>query len=213
MIQKKTIKMTVLGVLFALVLGACGSSGKAVKNYTANTSLAGLTLDNSQAPTLLYVRSDAPGLDTYNTFIIDPIILDPRDESIKKLKKDDLTRIQTYFTESLTKELENSGYKITDNPSNETMRMSFILSGIKAPNASANVTSVLLPIALKVGGVTIEGVFKESKSDRIDAVVISRSQGSRVANSSPWSTWSDVESAMDKWAKGIAKAVDMAHGK
>lgn len=144
-------------------------------------------------------------------FIIDPVKLDSRDASVKRLKTEDLSRIQNYFAESLTKELENKGYTITNTPSEKTMRMSFVLSSIKVPNAVANVTSVLIPVALSVGGVTVEGTFRESVSIRIDAVVVSRSQGSRVANDSPWSTWADVESALDGWAKGIAESVDKAH--
>ncbi|WP_411029323.1 DUF3313 domain-containing protein [Spongiimicrobium sp. 3-5] len=193
-------------------MSSCGSSGKAVKNYTATSDLSGLVEDKSQAPTLLYIRPDAPSLSAYNAFIIDPVILDPRDASIKKLKTEDLTRIQNYFTESLTKKLEGSGYTITSTPAENTLRMSFVLSGIKVPNAAANVTSVLIPVALSVGGVTVEGTFRESISNRIDAVVVSRSKGSRVANDSPWSTWADVESALDQWAKGIAESVDKAHG-
>ncbi|MGB5820771.1 MAG: DUF3313 domain-containing protein [Saonia sp.] len=213
MFIKKTTSTFVFGIAVAFAITSCGSAGKTVKNYTAMADLSGLVEDKSQAPTLLYIRSGAPTLSAYDSFIIDPVILDSRDPSIKKLKADDLTRIQTHFTESLTKELENKGYTITDTPAEKTMRMSFILSGIKVPNATANVTSVLIPVALSVGGVTVEGTFRESVSNRIDAVVVSRSQGSRVANASPWSTWADVESALDKWAEGIAQAVDKAHGK
>ncbi|WP_430965351.1 DUF3313 domain-containing protein [Spongiimicrobium sp. 2-473A-2-J] len=211
MFKKRTINTFVLGIAVALAVGSCGSSGKAVKNYTATSDLSGLVEDTSQAPTLLYIRPNAPSLGAYDAFILDPVVLDPRDPSIKKLKTEDLKRIQTYFTESLTKELEGSGYTITSTPAEKTLRISFVLSGIKVPNATANVTSVLIPVALSVGGVTVEGTFRESISNRIDAVVISRSQGSRVANDSPWSTWADVESALDQWAKGIAASVDKAH--
>nr|WP_298929689.1 DUF3313 domain-containing protein [uncultured Allomuricauda sp.] len=213
MLRKNTINTFVLGVAAALLVGSCGSSAKTVKNYTPVNNLSGLEQDMSQSPTLVYIRPDAPTLAAYDTFILDPVKLDSRDASIKRLKTEDLNRIQNHFTESLTTELENKGYTITNTPSEKTLRMSFILSGIKVPNAAANVTSVLIPVALSVGGVTVEGTFRESNSNRIDAVVVSRAQGSRVANDSPWSTWSDVESALEGWAKGIAKAVDEAHGK
>ena len=140
--KKNTISRFVLGLLVAISIGSCGSANKAIKNYVAATDLSGLVEDKSQAPTILYVRADAPTLGSYDTFIIDPIILDPRDASIKKLKTEDLTRIQNYFTKSLTGELENKGYTISDKASDKAMRMTFILSGIKVPNASANVTSV-----------------------------------------------------------------------
>jgi hypothetical protein len=66
---------------------------------------------------------------------------------------------------------------------------------------------------LSVGEVTIEGVFLDALANRIDAVAVDRSAGSRVLNKSPWSTWADVEATFDIWAKGIREAVDEAHGK
>lgn len=109
MFKKKTINTFVLGIVVALAIGSCGSSSKAIKNYKATTDLSGLVEDRSQAPTLLYVRPDAHSLGAFDVFIIDPVILYPRDSSIKKLKTEDLSHIQTYFTESLTKELEGRG--------------------------------------------------------------------------------------------------------
>ncbi len=113
----------------------------------------------------------------------------------------------------MTKELEQGGYTVTTKAGEKTMRISFVVSGVSIPNASANVVGVLLPIAIKVGGVTVEAAFRESVSNRIDAVAVARSEGSKVFNSSPWSTWADIESALDQWAKGIRQAVDKAHGK
>ncbi len=208
-----TLKTTFLIVAAAIVLNSCGSSSKVVKNYTPYNDISGLTLNTKDAPSLLYLRPGAPGLEAYESFMIKDIILDPRDSKLLDIDSEDLTRIKTYFGEGLEKHLQEKGYEIASEPSDQTLEMSFVLSGIKAPNASANVTSVLLPIALKVGGITVEGSFKKSTSDRTDAIVISTSKGSRFANSSPWSTWADVESALDQWANGIANAVDKAHGK
>ncbi|WP_299488030.1 DUF3313 family protein [uncultured Allomuricauda sp.] len=207
------LKTPFLMITAAIVLNSCGSSSKVVKNYTPYNDISGLTLDTKDAPTLVYIRPGAPGLDAYDTFMVGDIILDERDSRLIDIDTEDLVRIRTYFGESLEKHLMEKGYEIGSGPSNQTLEMSFVLSGIKAPNASANVTSVILPIALKVGGITVEGSFKKSSSDRTDAVVISTSKGSRFANASPWSTWADVESALDQWAQGIANAVDKAHGK
>ena len=67
--------------------------------------------------------------------------------------------------------------------------------------------------AVSVGKVTVEGVFREAMSNRIDAVAVSRSEGSHVFKNKPWSTWADVRASFDNWAEGIRKAVDKAHGK
>ncbi len=50
-------------------------------------------------------------------------------------------------------------------------------------------------------------------TNRIDAVVVDRSAGSRTLNAKPWSTWADVEGTFDKWAKGVREAIDKAHGR
>lgn len=213
MFKKKTIGTFILGMIMTLTFVSCGSSSKTVKDYKATTNLSGLVEDNSQDPTILYIRPNAPSLAEYNSFIIGSITLDPRDKTAKKLKPKDLTRILTNFRENLTKELKKSGYTVTDSPGEKTMEISFVLSGLKATKAAANTLSVLLPVALSVGGVTVEGTFRESVSNRIDAVAIARSEGSRVLNTSPWSKWADVESSLNKWAKGIAESIDKAHGK
>ena len=74
-------------------------------------------------------------------------------------------------------------------------------------------TTVLAPLALSVGEVTIEGVFIDAPTNRIEAVAVDRSAGSRLLNKSPWSTWADVDATFDIWAKGIRESIDEAHGK
>jgi hypothetical protein len=55
-------------------------------------------------------------------------------------------------------------------------------------------------------------VFREALTNRIDVVAIDRSQGSRVLNARPWSTWADVKGTFNVWAKGIRESIDEAHG-
>lgn len=153
------------------------------------------------------------GLEAYNAFTIDPIKIVTGEKGAKKITSEDAERIKTYFINRLTEELKAGGYSITDKSGDQTMRISFLLSGLKAPSAAPNITQAVLPITFSVGGVTTEAAFKNSAVDRIDAVVISRSEGARFANASPWSTCKDVEAALDKWADGIRKSLDEAHGK
>ena len=70
-----------------------------------------------------------------------------------------------------------------------------------------------LQLGMSVGEVTVEGIFREAVTDRIDAVAVNRARGARVLNPRPWTTWGDVESALNIWAKGIREAVDKAHGR
>ena len=93
------------------------------------------------------------------------------------------------------------------------MRISLKITGLKAPSALPNVTLVLFPVAISVGDVTVEAAFREALSNRIDAVVVDRSAGSRFLNSAPWSSWADVEKTFDIWANGVREAIDKAHGR
>lgn len=200
-------------LVMLLALSACGTVNKQVKDHAFTTDISSLVLDKSAAPTLVYRRPDAPTFAAYNNFIIDPVEINYRDPSMEKIKDEDLEKMQMYFRNAVSNELKNSGYKVTNQSSGKTMRISFVLSGIKAPNAAANIVGVLAPIALSVGEVTVEATFSDAMTNRIDAVAVNRAQGSRVLNATPWSTWSDIESSFDVWAKGVREAIDKAHGR
>lgn len=162
---------------------------------------------------MVYKRPGAPTLADYNRFIIDPVTIDYSDPEMKELDPEQLGKMQKYFRDAMIKELREGGYKVGTRPEANTLRISLNISGLKAPSAIPNVVAALAPIAVSVGEVTVKGVFREAMTHRIDAVVVDRSQGSRVLNAAPWSTWSDVEMAFDNWAKGVQKSIDKAHGR
>ncbi|NOX43400.1 MAG: DUF3313 domain-containing protein [Gammaproteobacteria bacterium] len=202
-------------IVAVLALSACGTVNKQVEDHAFTTDISGLVLDKSAAPTLVYRRPDAPTFSAYNNFIIDPVRISYRDPSMEKIKDEDLEKMQTYFRNAVSNELKDSGYKVTHQPGSKTMRISFVLSGIKAPNAAPNIINVVVPVAISIGEVTVEATFREAMTNRnrIDAVAVNSARGSRVLNESPWSTWSDIESSFDVWAKGVREAIDKAHGR
>lgn len=202
-----------LALLLTLHLQSCGSSTRKVGKYKLHSSITGLKLDKSQMPVLVYKRPGAPVLASYDSFIIDPIELSYKDKNIRKLNSEDVKEIQKYFHDVLTSELRENGYEVVTRRNKNTMRISFVLSGIKAPSAAPNIVGILAPIAISVGEVTIEAIFKNILKNRIDALVVSRSSGSHVFNKTPWSTWSDIKSTMDQWAEGIAESIGRAKKK
>ena len=202
------LRSSILVIVVVTVLSACVSVDKKVENHLLKTDITDLELDKSAEPTVLYRRKNAPDISTYNRFIIDPVTIDYRDPDMKKINPEDLARMQKYFQERVQEKLKEAGHMITDQPGADTMRISFILSGIKAPSAAANVVGVLLPIAVSVGEVTVEAAFRESESNRVDAVAIDSARGNRVLNPTPWSTWADVKSIFNDWAEGIVEAVN-----
>jgi len=101
------------------------------------------------------------------------------------------------------------------------MRISATISNLKAQSGIANlgasavgaVVGVPSIFAVSVGGVTVEAVFRDALTNRIDAVVVDRSQGSRMLKANRWSTWADAKGSFDQWAKGVRESIDKAHGR
>jgi len=211
---QRTVSFALLVLTTALALVACAPTSTNTRPSVAVAPLLqGLVLRSEGEPTLIYVRPGAPTLAAYNRFIIDPVRVDYSDPSLNELDPADVVRMQRYFQDRMISELRDGGYEIATRTQPGTMRISLSLKGLKAPNAAANVSVLVVPFAISVGEVTVEAVFREAESDRVDAVVVDRSRGSSVFNPAPWSTWSDVESAFDIWAEGVRDAVDEAHGR
>ncbi len=204
---------TVCLALLPLTLAACGTATKSLQGYTPSTNLNGLVQDQREKPTLVYVRPGAPGLGKYNSFIIDPVRVNYQSGSIKGLDRSQVQKMRQKFRAQLIAELAASDYRIVTKPGRNTLRISMTIANLKAPSAITNVSNVVLPFSLAVGEVTIEGAFRQSSNNRVDAVVVNRAQGQRLMNAKPWSTWADAEQSFKEWAQGIRKAVDRAHGK
>ena len=212
-----------LMLMVLVVFTACAPKGIPVQGYEPTVDLSGLELDKSQSPTIVYARPGAPGLDDYNRFIIDPVVFIYTDPKMKELSPEQVGRMTQYLRDAMINELRDAGYDIGTKSQAGTMRISFTISGFKAPSGggAANIgtigagAAVGLPVifAVSVGEVTVEWVFREAITHRIDGVAVTRARGARTLNPSPWSTWADVEKSFDEWAKGFREAVDKAHAK
>ena len=206
-----------------VVITACGPKNIPVQGYEPTVDLSGLEHDKSQGPHIAYMRPGAPGLGDYNRFIIDPVQVIYKDPKMKELSPEQVGRMTQYLRDAMINELRDAGYDIGTKSQAGTMRISFTISGFKAPSGggAANIgtigagAAVGLPVifAVSVGEVTVEWVFREAITHRIDGVAVTRARGARTLNPSPWSTWADVEKSFDEWAKGFREAVDKAHAK
>ena len=208
---KASVAVVILMAMF--FLSACAPTMQAVDRSDVVTDVSGLELDRSTAPVLTFKRPDAPYFDAYDRFIVDYVQVNYSDPKMKDISPEQVGEMQEYFRNAVIKELRQAGFEVGTRTEPNTMRISFTISNLKAPSAAANVTAAVVPFALSVGEVTIEAVFREAVSDRIDAVVVEHSRGSRALNPSPWSTWSDVTDSFDRWAKGIRESVEQAHGR
>jgi len=220
-VNNRNIKLA-LGLCAAVLLvGGCKSVSVNSDSYQPITSTAGLVLDKAQAPSRVYTRQDAPGLGAYDKFIVGPVTIHPRETDITPEAAERLT---AYIQSEVSKELSEAGYAIVDAPGEGVMQIKFIISGFTADDsgraaainvgtmAAGAVVGIPVPTPI-VGKITVEGVFLNSSKNRVDIVAINRSRGRHMLNSKPWSTWADVESSFDQWAKGIRKGVDAAHGR
>jgi hypothetical protein len=200
-----------LMLMVLVVLSACAPKGIPVQGYTPTVNISELELDKSQSPHIVYKRPGAAYFDQYNRFIIDPVKIIYTDPKMKELSPEQVGRMQQYLRDAMIKELRDAGYEVGTRSQAETMRISFTISGLKAPTAISNVTAAVVPFSVSVGEVTVEWVFQEALTHRIDAVAVTRSRGARTLNPSPWSTWADVEKTFDNWAKGLRESIDEAH--
>lgn len=207
-----------------VAFAACAPRSHEVRfDYKTMADTSDLRLDRAELPTLVYKRPGAPTLAAYKRFIVDPVRVFYSDPEMDELEPEQVAEMQNYFRTALIKELREAGYEIGTRSQAGTMRMSFTISGLSASGAggAANVATMAggviigLPVifAVATGEVTVEGVFREALTNRIDAVAVERSKGSRWLNDSPWSTWSDVRGSFDQWAEGIREAIDKAHNR
>ena len=198
-------------LMLLVVLVACGPKNIAVQGYSPTVDISELELDRSQGPHIAYMRPGAPGFGEYNRFIIDPVTVIYEDPQMKELSAEQVGRMQQYLRNAMIKELRDAGYEVGTRSQAGTMRISFTISGLQAPSAISNVTAALAPIAVSVGEVTVEWIFREALTHRIDGVAVTRARGAHTLNPNPWSTWADVEKTFDIWAKGLREEIDKAH--
>ncbi len=210
-------------VMLSLAVLACSPTSRTQTDFRTNADTSQLELQGEALPTLVFTRPGAPALASYSRFIVDTVAVNYGDRNIRELTNEEVARMQAYFRNAMIEELQDGGYVVGTRSDPGTMRISLTISGLSAAEGggAANIAAIAGSVALgvpgvfaiSVGEVTVEGVFREATTNRIDAVVVDRSQGSRVLNSSPWSTWADVEASFDKWAEGFREALDEAHGR
>ena len=202
--------ITLMALVFA---SGCATKSLPIEGYTPTVNISGLERDDSESPTIIYRRPGAPELGEFSRFIIDPVQLYYDDPDMAELSAEQIAKLRQHFLDAMTRELTDAGYTVGTKSEAGKLRISFALSGLRAPSAAPNVTAVVVPITARVGEVTVEAVFRDALTNQVEAVAVTRARGSRWLNPSPWSTWADVQKFCDGWAKGFRESVDAAHGR
>ena len=214
MIPKDRYKFIALTLAVLVTLSACSTRGGArAEEFVPTVDVSGLERDDSEAPTIIYRRPGAHGLDEFDRFIIDPVRVFYEDPAMQELTPEQVRIMQEYLLFALVRELRASGYEVGTRSEAGTLRISFTLSGLKAPSGGARAAAAVRPVAASIGEATVEAIFRDAPTNRVDAVVVSRARGFRWLNRTTFSTWVDVQEFIDDWAKGFRDAVDEAHAR
>ena len=199
-------------MLLALVaISACGTTGSLVESYEPTVDISELERDDSEFPTIIYIRPGAPELGEFNRFIIDPVQIFYTDTEMQELSPRQVEMIQDYLLFAIVRELRTAGYEVGTRSEADTLRISFTLSGLKAPSAGARAAAAADPITASIGEATVEAIFRDGLTNRLQAVVVSHARGFRWLNRTTFSSWVDVQEFIDDWAEGFRDAVDEAH--
>ncbi len=128
----------------------------------------------------------------------------------------DVEYMADYLKVAIRHELSQVGYSIGAGYANTALRMEFVLSGFEilgegygdALLAANDRSTGSWLSSMHVSTLIVEGDFIDAKTNRVDAIAVSRTKPQGFENDRWWSTWEDVEQSLDEWAVGIREAVD-----
>ncbi len=189
-------------------LSACSSAPPPLKKPVVLADTTGLSLEQESADLLLYRRPGVAKLNHYTAFIIEPVEVVYTSRGMMAVSQDEITEIKRYFQRAVISELREHGYQVVHKPAERVLRVQLKLTGLDPGRPLLNLTGTT------ASAVTMEAEFRESLSDRLDAVVVSRrlgnTQGSEAATLGKVES---VEPALDAWAVKFRRAVDRAQGR
>lgn len=191
----------------AVGLAACGTAQQELgEDYTWVNSIEGMEPDPIYPNS--WLKPGFKDVDQYDHFIVDEVeVVRTGDD----LDPNDVARVQAYFRDAMIAQLKDGGYSVVDEPQDNTLRLKAYITGLDVPSGAANVaTSLMIGVSTSVGKVTVEGAYIDAETGEIQAIVADSRRGS-YANASPWSTWQDIEDAMDDWAQEVRMSFDEIH--
>ena len=209
--MKPTTCAAILALLGALGLAACGDTARvAVPDHRFVNDISGMErADDGEAETV-YIQPGGANVEAYDSFIVDPVQIHYSDPEMKDLDETDVQEFLDYFRSAMVTQLEEGGYRVVTQPGPGTLRLETTVVDLKVPNASANLAMIAgFPAAISKGSVTIEVAFRDTETNKLNAVMADSRRGGYM-NGSPWSTWSDVKASVDEWAEEIREAIDAA---
>lgn len=217
-------------LLSVLVLSAgCASSSGTpeAKSTVSEENFAGFLDDysrlepiESEPGVLLWMNPGAP-LEDYNTFIVDPVVMEiaPALAQGERPDPENVARITEYFREAITRELSRHAV-LTDTPGKGVGRLQVAITGAQVTSQELDAWQ-FVPVALLITGAAeatgtrdkASVLFMEAKmTDSVtgDTVAETVQQGvGRVSGGTDTRklTKDDVENILDHWAQRLGNRI------
>lgn len=204
--KNSVIKLTLLLSVSALMLG-CASSGKQDQGLNLTDELKDFVQDKSKLPTIVYTRSNVPGLQAYHSFMVDPINVYRTKHENGLITDQDIARLKQQFYQKMVSELKSAGLEVVDTPQEDTLRISLALSDLSAPISLSSEMATAIGQHFESGGVTIIAAFSRAMEKSVVVVVMEHFRGDSMFVDRPKSNLSDIEAALDNWAKNVSEAI------
>jgi hypothetical protein len=168
----------------------------------------------------VYENPDAD-FSAYRKVIIDPVTvwraLDSDKSKMRNVPEEEQLRLANLFHAAIFEELR-ANWEVVQEPGPGVLRVRVALTEAGKANAPMNVVSTLLPISRAitevnrvatgthryVGSASAEGEVTDAESGEVLLAAMDRRVGGKTVRGSA-SSWSDVENALQHWAKRIGE--------
>ena len=197
--------------IFSLVFVAISACTSQSNKLTLPSNMSELVQDESKLPVLVYVRQNSPPLESYHSFMVDPITVFQVEDLDILITQNDVERLKEQFHQKVEIELIKAGLKIVDSPQQDTLKISIALSNLRAPISLSREMATALGKQFELGRVTITAAFSQASSDKVMAVVMDKSRGENILSGTSVSNFVDIEVALDSWAVKVSEVIGSAH--
>jgi hypothetical protein len=128
------------------------------------------------------------------------------------LSEADRRRLREFFYNAVASELTLHDYPLVILPGDDVLAINLSISGLVPSHETE--FSRLVDIDPRIGGITIQAVFRDASSARTEAIYMRTVSGATLDEPGlPQDPWADAEKAMRLWAIAFREALDEAHGK
>lgn len=172
---------------------------------------------------MLVYRKAEGALAGYDAFIIDPVLVYfPPVAKGHGVAPDQLKDLADTFRAEVVEELEEHGYRVTDQPGPGVLRVRAAITDVDPAGPAANVAAkaggvalgVPLIPSLDIGSAAIEAEMLDSVTGERLAAVMDAKRGRRFLSfKRSVERWGDAKSAFRAWAKEWRELLDQVKGK